>query len=448
MEIEGAQNISDLVVIALENWKTDPKQRTYEINHRGKRINLPVINLRTKQVILNHRNHRLSAQLEDLPEGKKLKGNPTSVETQEKLAELLANTEKFKDLKYELENDGQYEPGLITRSGLLVNGNTRAAALLQLSHIDAAKGIDVAVLPNDIVEEDIIELEMFLQMNKRTHQKYTFTNELLFMKRYLDLGKTHKEVAASCGFKARGEARVRTKMRLLDLIDHTREMSNNKSLSYEVFDRKEEHLADLDRKMEKDKKDGNSSSAEEIKNQRILAMLLNLSKDNVRIISDQFISDELFTKRVDGSNSKLYHFLNQFQNNVSENKDDLSGLIDEEPKYKINTGGLLKSFLSNPDIVNEYGDLNNDLSGDFYLLQKEMSELARGLITKKVREGQSQKMHTILRTVTKEIVDVKGNIAEEVNDEQFNKKEFEYALEQARKELNNLFETYANCTLS
>ena len=96
MEIEGAQNISDLVVIALENWKTDPKQRTYEINHRGKRINLPVINLRTKQVILNHRNHRLSAQLEDLPEGKKLKGNPTSVETQEKLAELLANTEKYK----------------------------------------------------------------------------------------------------------------------------------------------------------------------------------------------------------------------------------------------------------------------------------------------------------------------------------------------------------------
>ena len=139
---------------------------------------------------------------------------------------------------------------------LLVNGNTRAAALLQLSHIDAAKGIDVAVLPNDIVEEDIIELEMFLQMNKRTHQKYTFTNELLFMKRFLDLGKTHKEVAASCGFKARGEAKVRTKMRLLDLIDHTREMSNNKSLSYEVFDRKEEHLADLDRKMEKDKKDG------------------------------------------------------------------------------------------------------------------------------------------------------------------------------------------------
>ena len=92
--------------------------------------------------------------------------------------------------------------------------------------------------------------------------------------------------------------------------------------------------------------------------------------------------------------------------------------------------------------------MNNDLSGDFYLLQKEMSELARGLITKKVREGQSQKMHTILRTVTKEIVDVKGNIAEEVNDEQFNKKEFEYAFEQARKELNNLFDTYANCTLS
>jgi hypothetical protein len=440
----ASQNISDLIKITLKNWQDVPNNRTHQIDYRGKRELLPVINLRTDQVILNHRNNRLTAQILDLPEGQELLENPHSVKTQEKLAELLANTEKFKDLKLELEHDGQKEPGLITRSGLLVNGNTRAAALLQLSHVDKAKGIDVAVLPAGVVEDDIIELEMSLQMKRQTHQDYSFTNELLFMRKYLERGKNAKELATTMGWIRRGEPKVRTKMRILDIIDSTRNFSNNKSLSYEVFDRKSEHLADLDRVMETMKNDGNLTGAEQIKNQRILGMLLNLSKDQVRNIDDTFISEDLFTKREEGGNSNLYHFLSKYKNNISEPEDDLSGLLDEEPAYKIDTSRLLKSFLSDPDIVNEYGDLNDDISGEFYELQKEMSELARVKINQKVRETQSQKMHSIIRTITEEIIEVKRRVPEELNDKLFKRDQFEYELNKAKKELENLFEAYQN----
>ena len=73
----------------------------------------------------------------------------------------------------ELEEQGQIDPGLITRDGLLVNGNTRAAALLQLSHIERAKGIKVAVLPPGIGEDDILDLELNLQMVKSLNSKLT-----------------------------------------------------------------------------------------------------------------------------------------------------------------------------------------------------------------------------------------------------------------------------------
>ena len=121
--------------------------------------------------------------------------DPTSAKTQKVLADLLAATEKFSELKKELEEQGQIEAGLITRDGLLVNGNTRAAALLQLKHIERAKGIRVAVLPEGIGEDDILDLEFHLQMVKLTHQDYPFTNELLAIRKYLDRDNTPKDLA-------------------------------------------------------------------------------------------------------------------------------------------------------------------------------------------------------------------------------------------------------------
>ena len=157
MEISGTQNISDMINSAIKEHEQQNNAANYTVEVRGEIKVLPIINLRTNCVTLNHNNNRLAAQLKDYPNASELMENPTSVETQKILAELLASTDKFSKLKRELEEQGQIDPGLITRDGLLVNGNTRAAALLQLSHIERAKGIKVAVLPPGIGEDDILD---------------------------------------------------------------------------------------------------------------------------------------------------------------------------------------------------------------------------------------------------------------------------------------------------
>ena len=73
-----------------------------------------------------------------------------------------------------------------------------------------------------------------------------------------------------------------------------------------------------------------------------------------------------------------------------------------------------------------------------------MSELARVKINQKVRETQSQKMHSIIRTITEEIIEVKRRVPEELNDKLFKRDQFEYELNKAKKELENLFEAYQN----
>ena len=100
---------------------------------------------------------------------------------------------------------GQEQPGLITQEGLLVNGNTRVAALRELN-IDH---VEVAVLTNNVTETDILDMEMSLQVTDLVHQDYTFTNELLLMKRFLDAGNSEKALAKKMGWMNRGIVKVK-----------------------------------------------------------------------------------------------------------------------------------------------------------------------------------------------------------------------------------------------
>jgi hypothetical protein len=56
---------------------------------------------------------------------------------------VLRETEGFERLKVNLAEEDQREAGVVTRAGLLVNGNTRAAALRDIDK----QYIRVAVLP-------------------------------------------------------------------------------------------------------------------------------------------------------------------------------------------------------------------------------------------------------------------------------------------------------------
>ena len=65
--------------------------------------------------------------------------------------------------------------GIITPSGVLVNGNTRRAALKELGR----ENIRVGVLPDDWTWDDVAAVELELQLRKDHRRDYWYINQLL-----------------------------------------------------------------------------------------------------------------------------------------------------------------------------------------------------------------------------------------------------------------------------
>ena len=151
---------------------------TLRVPWRGGQKKMPVIQIKIAAILLNPRSHRIKAQLESDPKAAKLiESNPESDDAQEVIAKLLRETAGFEALKQNLKDEGQKDPGIITRDGLLVNANTRAVALSDLG----VEYIEVAVLPSDAQPDEIYDLELDLQVAQDYKTDYSFTNEMLFI---------------------------------------------------------------------------------------------------------------------------------------------------------------------------------------------------------------------------------------------------------------------------
>jgi hypothetical protein len=224
--------------------------------------------------LLNPNNSRLRAQLKVHPKSSIVAADPTSPEAQEVLAQLLANTDKFDALKKQLDDYKQQEPGIITRDGLLVNGNTRLTAVRQLG----LTGFDVAVLPADATDDDFVEIEMVLQLRKNVHQDYTFTNELLLVDSFLARTQNEETTIANMQWKRGGHKKLRSYQGYLQLIEEIRAL--NPKLTYDFFDDKKELIVNLHQQyvttLEQSPKD-----AETMKLTRIVALFLGLNKDEI-----------------------------------------------------------------------------------------------------------------------------------------------------------------------
>jgi hypothetical protein len=269
----------------LAAYKESGDRRTLPIEYRGETKLLEVIRIDPKVLLLNPNNSRLTAQLHDHHQQKLVHDNPTSEESQEILANLLRKTEKFSRLKEELKELKQKEPGLISRDGLLINGNTRVVALRDIG----SEGVDVAVLPEDAGNREFLDLEMSLQMRRLTHQDYTFTNGLLLMDRYKKFGHTDKQ--------------------LLQLIQEIRKLTTP-PLAYEVFDVKRQHLIDLNDEYQM-LRQSDPRAANQMKWGRVIAMFLGVNKDQTRVIGDDFFEEDVI-KRL-GGNVDVSSLLDEFK---------------------------------------------------------------------------------------------------------------------------------------
>ena len=418
----------EMIESELSAYRERGDNSTYALEFRGESINLEVIAVKPQYLLLNHNNSRLSAQLQDHPGKKSVAENPTSPEAQEVIKSLLASTEKFSDLKEQLINQGQQQPGLVTRDGLLINGNTRAAALMA-ANIPAIK---VAVLPKNVTSLDLLDIEMSLQMRRLIHQNYSFTNELLFMKRYLDAGHGDDQLAKQMGWFRRGKQRVQQHMRYLQIIEEVRGLSVDQTLPYSIFDAKKQHLKDLDDEYEKLKSTSAIEDAELMKWTRLSSILLGINKDQVRAMEPEFIEERLSRRLAD--DSTLKGFIDKY---VSGGDDDLGDLLGETD-VTFDMKQFLKDFLAHDESRQENGEVSDALPDIYARLKGEIRAEADQIISENKLEDAKGEPQLALREVRERVGSVRAQLPDVTHLSGFKNGDFKYELDKLKADVAKL----------
>jgi hypothetical protein len=259
---------------------------------------LPVAQVDLTVVLLNPHSHRISAQLQSLPDDRQdlVRRDPYTPEAQEIIAMLLRATPGFERIKKALENDGQLEPGVITTSGVLVNANTRVAALRDLRR----HYVKVTVLPADATTKEITDLELRLQMEQEVKQDYSFTSQLLFIE---DLINSSSYTTQEVGLALQpdlGSSKADTKkavdlvekeLRLLGLIREVRDASGG-ALSFLWFDDKRQALIEIDQDYQK-LKVGKPEEATRVREAQLAGLISGVDYRKLRQIDRELLDNYL-----------------------------------------------------------------------------------------------------------------------------------------------------------
>lgn len=227
------------------------------ITWKGSELVLPVASVDLDLVLLNPHSHRISAQLQSLPQDVQdiVAGNPYGPEAQKTIATVLRETPGYERIKLALQNDGQLDAGVITTAGVLVNANTRAVALRELR-----KGyVKVVVLPQDATTKEIIDLELLLQMRQDVKQDYSFPSQALFIEDLinsnsfttLEVGRRiRSDLTDSAADKKKARELVELELRLLGLMREVRTASGG-IVKWTYFDDKRQALLEIDQDYQK-----------------------------------------------------------------------------------------------------------------------------------------------------------------------------------------------------
>lgn len=225
-QITETQRIQRIKELLAELNKVPPERHeVVRLPWAAGHMHCSVIVMGVDEVLLNHRSHRVRAQLQSDPEWAGLENSPQSEAAQrviERKVRAARTPEQFAALKDSLQREKQLEPGVMTHKGVLINANTRAVALRDFED-PADRYIRVAVLPPTAKQDELALLELRLQMQKELKVDYTLSNELLFIEELsVDRRLSDAQIARELRFHPesprKGETEVRTRLQMLDLI--------------------------------------------------------------------------------------------------------------------------------------------------------------------------------------------------------------------------------------
>ncbi|ARZ69297.1 hypothetical protein SMD11_3672 [Streptomyces albireticuli] len=298
-----AQEFSELIKTRLKEAQSQGGTReSVTIDLNGQPLHVEVITLPLNGLYFNPGTHRIRAQRSHKPElDAALDKDPWSAESQDYLKFLLqaepANPDRrdvdFDKLKDSLKEFGQNDPGLVTHHGVLVNGNTRAAALREIG----AQSMRVGVLPESFTWADINAVELALQLRKDHRRDYSYINRLLAMEEQASLGRTPDAIAKDFRIRTATYHQERWILGTVRELIERSKSGGGAALRLVDFEDDQEKLKELHRSYEKlavvDR-----DQAEVLKEMRLVAILLGFSKTDVRHIDEEFLKKDYLGKEL------------------------------------------------------------------------------------------------------------------------------------------------------
>ncbi|MFG2754116.1 ParB N-terminal domain-containing protein [Streptomyces xanthophaeus] len=263
------------------------------VEWRGEQKHLSVISMPVDLLYFNPDTHRIRAQRGLEPERNQvLEEQPWSEAAQEYLSHLLSRSPSnphqtdpdFTALQDELDDFGQKEPGIISPDGILVDGNTRCAALRKLG----IKDIRVGVLPADTSRRDINSVELALQLRRDKRREYSYINRLIAIEEELANGRRVEDVARDFNIKSTTLHQDRWVYELVnDAIERSMGPVSGVGLRLVDFEDHQEKLRELQRDYTTLAK-SDPDAAEQLKESRLAMVVLNYPKTSVRLAEADF----------------------------------------------------------------------------------------------------------------------------------------------------------------
>jgi len=265
-------------------------------------LTVEVVDMPVDELYYNPATHRIRAQRShDAKLDTQLDEDPWSAESQAYLHMLLkalpsdpSRTDtKFDELRESLKAYGQNDPGLITRSGILVNGNTRRAALKDLGKTT----MRVGVLPGSATWADISAVELSLQLQEDHRRDYSYINRLLAIDEQWktstpqEVAKRFRTTVPSC------EQDLWVLRNIRELIE--RSASGERKLRLVDFEDTKEKFNELAKRWKKEA-EKNKDSADLIRELRFAAIVLEFSKTDVRLVETDFMERYLSRELPEG----------------------------------------------------------------------------------------------------------------------------------------------------
>ncbi len=299
-DVPGADEIRSIVDERLKQAMRDEGAKV-SVDFRGQQRHLYVISMPVAMLYFNPDTHRIRPLLAlDPARHAKLESEPWSEESQEYLHFLLrlrpSNPDQtdpdYTALQDELDDNGQKDPGIITPEGILVDGNTRRAALLDLG----VKNIQVGVLPDDTSRDDINNVELSLQLRKDKRREYSYVAYLIAINEQLSQGRREADVARDFNIKL---PTLKRDLGVYETVKNaiSRSRTQEGAVLREVdFEAHQEKLRELQRDYEK-LKATNPDAAELLKEARLAMVILNFPKTSLRLAEqdfhDRYLNDRL-----------------------------------------------------------------------------------------------------------------------------------------------------------